>query len=146
MVTQLFWMAVLSVITVSIHGGYSLFLLHRLHVDMPFSRGGPHRLRAQALALGKIVISLLLIHCAEAAIWALFYMLSGAFSTFEPSLYFSLTSYSTIGYGDLLLPQGSRLVGVVEGLVGTFMCGWSVALLVAVLQHIGRVDGLLQSK
>jgi len=34
----------------------------------------------------------------------------------ESSCYFSAVTYTTVGYGDLVLPQEWRLVGAVEGL------------------------------
>ena len=86
--------------------------------------------------LAGFVVGLLLIHFAEAMIWACFYLLRETVPDFETALYFSLSSYTTIGYGDVILAKHVRLVGVVEGLVGTFMCGWSVALLVALLHMV----------
>jgi hypothetical protein len=41
------------------------------------------------------------------------------------ALYFSMVTYTTTGYGDLVLPKGWRLVGGVEALTGILMCGWS---------------------
>ncbi|WP_407644468.1 ion channel [Dongshaea marina] len=58
------------------------------------------------------------------------------FFDFRTSLYFSLVSYSTVGYGDIVLPEGFRLIGAVEGLLGTIMVGWTVAILVRVLKSI----------
>ena len=95
-----------------------------------------HELAAGMNLLAGFVVGLLLIHFAEAMIWACFYLLRETVPDFETALYFSLSSYTTIGYGDVILAKHVRLVGVVEGLVGTFMCGWSVALLVALLHMV----------
>jgi len=43
------------------------------------------------------------------------------------ALYFSAVTYTTTGYGDLLLPKEWRLIGGVEALTGILMCGWSTA-------------------
>ena len=45
-------------------------------------------------------------------------------------MYFSLASYATVGDGDVLLPQELRLTGAAEGLIGTLMVSWTVAVLV----------------
>ena len=47
--------------------------------------------------------------------------------------YFSAVTYTTVGYGDLVLPQEWRLVGAVEGLTGILMCGLSTGLFFAVV-------------
>ena len=49
------------------------------------------------------------------------------------SSYFSAVTYTTVGYGDLVLPQEWRLVGAVEGLTGILMCGLSTGLFFAVV-------------
>ena len=97
-------------------------------------RGLPHSLRGYLPVLGGIVVFLMLIHFTEAFIRAVFYVAWGGLPDFETALYFSLISYTIIGYGNVLLAQPMRLVGVSEELTGTFMCGWSVA----VLQEIAR--------
>ena len=86
--------------------------------------------------ISGMFIALLVIHFAEAAIWAGFYTFSGGLPDFETAFYFSLTSYTTIGYGDVLLPKHLRIIGSAEGMVGTFMCGWSVAIIAALLHAI----------
>jgi voltage-gated potassium channel Kch len=49
------------------------------------------------------------------------------------ALYFSAVTYTTTGYGDLVLPAEWRLLGGVEALTGILMCGWSTGFFVAVV-------------
>jgi hypothetical protein len=72
---------------------------------------------------------LILLHLAETAIWAVFFHQKGLFPDFETSLYFSMTSYSSVGYGDILLPQRWRLLGVMEAISGVLLCGFSTAFI-----------------
>jgi hypothetical protein len=51
----------------------------------------------------------------------------------ESSFYFAGVTYTTVGYGDLLLPKEWRLFGPLEGLTGILMCGLSTAFFFAVL-------------
>jgi hypothetical protein len=81
---------------------------------------------------------ILLLHLTEALVWALFYTWGGFFSNFETALYFSLKTYSTVGYGDVLLPENSRLVGTMEGILGVLQCGLSTAFLFAVVNALFR--------
>src|SRR5262245_10537238 len=77
-----------------------------------------------AAGLLLIVFSaVIVLHLIEAVIWALFYYEAGLLKDFESCIYFSLSSYSTIGYGDLLLPEGWRLLGTIEGVSGVLLCG-----------------------
>lgn len=88
----------------------------------------------------EIVITALFAHLLESFIFAVFYRSVGALHDLATSFYFSLVSYATIGYGDVTLPPSWRLVGAVEGVAGELMVGWSVAILVAILQRI-KVSG-----
>jgi hypothetical protein len=55
---------------------------------------------------------------------------------FETSFYYSLKSYTTVGYGDVLPPVSWRLLGPIEAAVGVMMLGWSTAIIVAAVQRI----------
>jgi len=77
-----------------------------------------------------IVISL---HLAQAVIWATFYHANSLFPDYETALYFSLKTYSTIGYGDVLLPRSWRLLGGIEGISGVLLCGVSAAFIFTVV-------------
>lgn len=73
------------------------------------------------------------LHLIETAVWAWFFQLWELFPDFETSMYFSLKSYTTIGYGDVLLPQKWRLLGCIEGLTGVLLSGMSTAFLFVIL-------------
>lgn len=85
-----------------------------------------------------VFASVIFLHTIEAAIWAGFYRWGGLFPDFETSLYFSLTSYSTLGYGDTVLPQNWRLLGTIEGISGVLLCGLSTAFLFAIVNALFR--------
>ena len=79
---------------------------------------------------------LLVLHLVEMAVWAAAYSAAGVFGDFETSLYFSLKSYTTVGYGDVLPPASWRLLGPIEAAVGVLMLGWSTSIIVATVQRI----------
>ena len=78
---------------------------------------------------------LLLLHLAEISVWALFYWYQKCLPDAESSFYFSGVTYTTLGYGDLVLPQEWRLFGPVEGLTGILMCGLSTGFFFAVVSR-----------
>jgi len=126
---QLISIIILLTMTVVIHSVWMFIVLKfiNLNVDAVF------RIVFRNVA---IVISMLFAHLIEASLFAGFYYFVDAFKDWNTSFYFSLVSYATVGYGDVTLPEHWRLIGGVEGLVGALMVGWSVAVLVAVLQRL----------
>ena len=93
-----------------------------------------------AMLLVLLFVGIMLLHVLETSMWAVFYYSRALFKDFETSLYFSLTSYTTIGYGDVLLPQRWRLLGAIEGVTGVLFCGISTAFIFAVM------SAMLQSR
>src|SRR5688500_20254053 len=66
-------------------------------------------------------------HLVEITVWAVFYTWADGMPDMQSALYFSAVTYTTVGYGDLVLPSEWRLVGGIEALTGILMCGWSTA-------------------
>ncbi len=77
-----------------------------------------------------------LIHLVEIAVWAFLYFEAGAMPDLQSAFYFSAVTYTTTGYGDLILPREWRLVGGVEALTGILMCGWSTGFFFAVVSRM----------
>jgi hypothetical protein len=127
----------LTAITVIIHGVGAVAAGRRVTGAWTGRTDPPGRLGAELL-MAQLVGALLLLHLAEAIVWALFYVLIGALPDLETAAYFSLTSYTTVGYGDVVLPEAWRLLGPIEAAVGVLMLGWSTGILVVVIGVIYR--------
>ena len=84
----------------------------------------------------RITWSLIVIHFVEVAVWALYYWRQGCLPDLESAFYFSGVTYTTVGYGDLVLPKEWRLLGPVEGLAGILMCGLSTGFFFAVFSKL----------
>jgi hypothetical protein len=89
-----------------------------------------------AWLLIRVTWLLMLIHLAEIALWALVYLWGGCLPDPKSAFYFSGVTYTTVGYGDLVLAKPWRILGPVEGLTGILMCGLSAGLLFAVAHRI----------
>jgi voltage-gated potassium channel Kch len=86
-----------------------------------------------------VVIALLAVHLIEATGWAIFYSYKRCFADFNTSLYFSLITYTTVGYGDVVLRDKEwRLLAGLEALTGSLMLCWSTVILVQVITKIYR--------
>ena len=87
--------------------------------------------RAHALLLFLVFTALLASHLLQAALWAWAYYAIGGFSDMPTSLYFSLSSYTTVGFADVVLPPRYRLLGPLEAATGVLMFGWSTGYIFA---------------
>ncbi len=83
---------------------------------------------------------IILLHLIEITAWALYYVWKGAMADLPSALYFSAVTYTTTGYGDVVLPQEWRLVGAIEALTGILMCGWSTGFFFAVVNRMLRAE------
>ena len=83
---------------------------------------------------------IILLHLVEIALWAFFYAWDHGMPDLPSAFYFSAVTFTTTGYGDLVLPNEWRLVGGVEALTGILMCGWSAAFFVAVVTRLTQTQ------
>ena len=130
---QLLLATTMSLATVAIHLTGLAFLVRMLRSH--------HRLvrplkRAPVAILLTATIMIFVIHAAEIWLYALLYVLLGAIDNFEVALYFSTSTYSSVGYGDVVLGEDWRILGAIEGATGLIMIGWSTAFLVSLLGQL----------
>jgi len=78
---------------------------------------------------------MIVLHILQIVLWAGFYRWH-CLPSWEACFYFSSASYSTVGYGDIVLPRLWRLLGPVESISGVLMCGFSVSCLIAIATRI----------
>lgn len=84
----------------------------------------------------RLASGIIVLHLVEITVWALLYEYQGAMPDLTSALYFSAVTYTTTGYGDLVLPPEWRLVGAVEALTGILMCGWSTGFFFAIVSRM----------
>jgi ion channel len=87
------------------------------------------------LTLGVIVFA----HTAQVWIWASVYIYYGALSDWNDAIYFSLVTYTSLGYGDIVLGPAVRIFAAFASVTGLLGFGLSTALLVALLSRLMAV-------
>ena len=86
------------------------------------------------ISLGA-VLPLFFGHFAQVGLWAGFLVLIGALKTYGDAFYFSLVTFATLGYGDIVLAPDYRIFGALGATCGSLMLGWSTALIFAAISR-----------
>lgn len=139
MIAALFVSSLMAVSTVAIHMVGLVFLMEVMRKRSPKLRPHTSPLR-QMIFILLVVLGLFLIHAVEIWAYAGVYMLLGAFEDFETALYFSTSTFTTLGYGDVIIDNKWRLVGAIEGFNGFLLIGWSTAFLVSVIARLRTTE------
>ena len=98
------------------------------------TRGASELRRTFWISLGAVV-PLFFGHLAQVGLWAGFLVLLGALKTYDDAFYFSLVTFATLGYGDIVLAPGYRIFGALGATCGSLMLGWSTALIFAAISR-----------
>lgn len=96
----------------------------------------------------SILMTLLMLgNFLQIALWALLYRALGALENFETALYFSGVTFTTLGYGDVILPERLRLLAPLQAANGLMMFGITTAAFIAAVQHVNalRTQGRVPS-
>ena len=93
---------------------------------------GATRLAALVVRLAMAVI---ILHGSEILLWAGFYRWR-CLPSWDSAVYFSASSYSTLGCSDVSLPSSWRSLAPLESVIGVLMCGISVSLLFAIITRL----------
>jgi hypothetical protein len=131
MVIRLLVGCVMMAVCVIIHAGGVTWALRRVRREAEPS--GFWRL---TWVFVRLAVWIVLLHLVEITAWAAMYVWSGALPEMRSALYFSAVTYTTTGYGDIVLPDPWRLDAGVEALTGILMCGWSTGFFFAI---VGRI-------
>ncbi|MDF0599289.1 ion channel [Psychromarinibacter sp. C21-152] len=95
----------------------------------------PHAPKLLAL-MGLAVVAVLGIVTVAVWVWAFVFLWLEIFITLEASVYFSIVAFTTLGFGDILLPQDWRLLAGMAAVNGLLMIGLLGAILVEVLRRV----------
>lgn len=124
----------LILITTFMHG---LTTRYAMYLAVKYTEHGKERLKkAKEYLVSIMVLIIFMASILEAITWAISYLLLGAIDKFEPAFYFSLVTYTTLGYGDIILEENYRLLASFQAVNGIIIFGWSTAIVLAVVQKV----------
>lgn len=90
---------------------------------------GPARFFRDAFVLSFESLFLLAAHALEVFAWSLLFLRLEVFKTLEEAVYFAAVCYTTLGFGDVLLPEDWRVLAGVLAANGMLLFGLSAAFL-----------------
>ena len=95
----------------------------------------PARWRADLL-MGSIVFMLLALHTVEMLLWTMALVYSNLIPDWRSAGFFAGNTYTTVGYGAFILPDGWRMLAPIIAMSGLFAFGWSGSVLVDFVRRI----------
>ena len=90
----------------------------------------------RATWLPIIVLIMFIFTLLESLLWSFTYLAIGTFDKLEEALYFSIVTFTTLGFGDIVIGEEWRLLSSLEAANGIIIFGWSTAIVMAVVQRI----------
>ena len=131
--------AALLVGALLIHG-FGMYLTE-LRFEANLRRGMRSRLALQG-ALGVMILMLMLTHLLEIYAWGTMLYVIGAVANTRDAIYFASACYTTLGFGEHVLPDNWRLLAPIMAMSGMFAFGWTTGVLVTL---VARGHSLVQA-
>ncbi|MCP5361542.1 MAG: two pore domain potassium channel family protein [Hyphomicrobiales bacterium] len=95
----------------------------------------------KAMFLAIVVLAVTVVLIIEIWFWAILYLILDAQPDLEHAIYFSTTCFSTVGFGDLVLPNQWRILSGVEATNGFLLFGWATAFIFEIVSKVYRREG-----
>jgi len=93
-----------------------------------------------SLIIVLVVLGLFFAHSVEIWLYAALYEVLGVFHTFETALYFSTSTFTTVGFGEVVAGPRWRLLTAIESANGFILIGWSTAFLIGLTARLRAVE------
>ncbi len=128
----------MMVLTTIIH---AMFMVSGMHaIRRHATRFGLGRGELSKAMLVSVVTAWMFIAIViEAWLWALIYLLNPmitALPDIETAMYFSMVTFTTLGYGDVVLVGKWRMLASIQAANGVIIFGWTTALIFLWIQMI----------
>jgi hypothetical protein len=95
---------------------------------------------AQFRPLFFVMVAMMLGNFVQIVIWGALFITLGEFGGLYEAVYHSGVNFTSLGYGDVVMSARWKLLGPLEAVNGILMLGMTSAALVAIMQHLIKVD------
>ena len=131
--------SVMVSVTVMIHFWGLLLLTYVMSESRHRLRPHESRMR-QAVLIIFVVFGIFALVTIHIWLYAALFRLLGEVPNFESALYFSTTTFTAVGYGDILISPRWRLVAAIEAANGVILLAWSTAFLLSVTSRLRMLE------
>jgi hypothetical protein len=139
MIENLALSVVMVTATVTVHFFGLLILIYLLRRHGTGMRV-QHSVARQGFLIVVVMLGIFVIHTVEIWLYALVFLTLGALPDFEQALYFSTSTFSSVGYGDLVLAPNWRVFGAIEAPNGLILIAWSTAFLISLMNRLRALE------
>ncbi len=94
------------------------------------------------------VLGVFLTHVFQIWLWAIlfYYLEPEILPDLESALYFSTSSFTTVGFGDVYLDEKWRLLSSFEAANGFILFGWSTAFIFEIISKLYKDDRIKKTE
>jgi len=128
----------MMVLTTVIHAMFMVGGMHAIEWKAArFGRAKGHT--AKAVLISALTAWMFLAIVIEAWLWAVVYLFNPmitALPDMETALYFSMVTFTTLGYGDVVLVGKWRMLASIQAANGVIVFGWTTALIFVWIQRV----------
>ena len=126
---------VMLVIIVLLHGAGldRVVTRYKRRADTLRAKGRPPHFATCVFA--TTILLILILHIAEACIWGVVLNKVGLIQNLRDSIYFSANTYTTIGYGLMILPFDWRELSPIMAMSGLFTFAWTTGEMFNIAQR-----------
>lgn len=144
----------LTAVTVAMHtaGTVAFIRYSKYRFRVRGKKPAEFRLLDMCRVIGITAAVLLVLHLVEVLMWAFaYYTIPGIETptTVEECIYFSMVTFTSLGYGDIVISSSWRLFSGIQAMAGMLVFGWSSALLFAAMSFVagfGKVDSFASAE
>lgn len=133
MITNILLGTLMMILTTGVHSAFTVAAV--IMLDRWIHRRSDVRPYETLALISGTVLVFFVSALIEVGIWAAAYLALGALQGIESSLYYSMVTFTTLGYGDIILSERWRLLSSFEAANGIIMFGWTTAVVMYAVQR-----------
>jgi hypothetical protein len=89
--------------------------------------------------MGFVVLLMLMLHLLEIWVWSAALVYSGLVDNWRAAGFFAANTYTTVGYGNFVLPDGWHMLAPIIAMSGLFTFGWTGSVLVEIVRRCQEI-------
>ena len=133
------------VIIVMIHGASMRLTMGHILRRSKILAQHPSGWSADIMLAGAILM-LLTVHLVETGVWTAVLVHSHLVSNWRDAGFFAANTYTTLGYGSVILPAPWKMLAPIMAISGLFTFGWTGSVLVDIVGRVNRLKDLAEGQ